>query len=399
MSSAATASSKEEQEKFKDQVTEAFLQFKPRLKTMYEDEKSHPVSAEVWQLMAQLGWFGGVIPKKYGGNERGLLAMTMAAEAMARQGVTPFFSALTALAAACISRFGSEDLKQQYLPRIAQGEIKFAFAATEERAGFNMLEMDTFARKDGDHYVINGSKMYTSGFDISCHSLLVARTLTVEQCKQMSLPKTAGISLFLVDNDAAGISQELLNTRGEGYVKQFALTFENLKVPAARLLGKEHEGAAALFSSFNIERCIFVAFALGSIQYCLDVACEYARNRKVFGDTPIGKYQAIQHPLADVKIRTEAVRNLLVQAVEAIELRGDVLKVTTLINSAKYLVSEAGAKAVDASIDALGGKGFNEDYGLIQLAEGMRLLRLSPISNHLILNDVAERVLGLPRSY
>jgi alkylation response protein AidB-like acyl-CoA dehydrogenase len=388
-----------EQQKFEDLFAQAFLQFKPRLKTMYQDEKSHPVSAEVWQLMAELGWFGCLVPSKYGGNEGGLLAMAMATEAIARSGVTPFFSALTALSAACITHFGSEDLKQEYLPQISKGKIKFAFAATEERAGFNMLEIDTFAQRDGDRYVINGSKMYTSGFDLADYFLLVARTMTIEQCKQMKLPKTAGISIFLVDTGAEGISKELINTRGEGYIKQFALTFENLKVSTKNLIGKEHEGAAALFSSFNIERIIFVAFALGSIQYCLDVACEYARNRKVFSDTPIGKYQSIQHPLADAKIRAEAVRNLLVQAIAAIEQGGDGLKVATLINSAKYLVSEAGSRAVDASMDALGGKGFNEDYGIIQLAETMKLLRLSPISNHLILNDVAERLLGLPRSY
>jgi acyl-CoA dehydrogenase len=392
-------SSIEKQEQFKEQVAEAFSKFKPDLKTMYQDEKLHPVSAEVWRLIAELGWFGCVIPSQYGGNERGLLAMAMAAEAMARSGVAPLFSGLTALASFCISRFGSEDLKQLYLPRISRGEIKFAFAATEERAGFNMLEIDTVAEKNGDHYVINGSKMYTSGFDIADYFLLVARTLSIQECKQKSLPKAAGISIFLVDTDSPGISKQQLNTRGEGSVKQFALTFENLKVPSAHLVGKESEGASALFASFNIERVIFVAFALGSIQYCLDVACEYARNRKVFNDIPIGKYQSIQHPLADAKIRTESIRLLLVQAINAIDQGEDTLKIGTMINSAKYLVSEAGAKAVDASMDALGGKGFNEDYGIIQLLEVMKLLRLSPISNNLILNDVAERLLGLPRSY
>jgi acyl-CoA dehydrogenase len=202
-----------------------------------------------------------------------------------------------------------------------------------------------------------------------------------------------------VDTDSPGISKQQLNTRGEGCVKQFALTFDNLKVPAGRLVGKENEGASALFASFNIERIIFVAFTLGSIQYCLDVACEHARNRRVFSDTPIGKYQAIQHPLADAKIRADSVHNLLMQAATGIDQSGDVLQLGTLINSAKYLVSEAGAKAVSAAIDALGGKGFNEDYGIFQLSEVMQLLRLSPISNHLILNDVAEKVLGLPRSY
>jgi acyl-CoA dehydrogenase len=389
----------DEQKKFRTQVAEAFAQFKPRLATMYQHEKLQPVSAEVWQLMAELGWFGCVIPSKYGGNERGLLAMASAAEEIARSGMAPYSSTLTALASICICRHGSEDLKQQYLPQISRGETKFAFAATEERAGFNMLEIETIAIRNGDHYVINGSKTYASGFDISDHFLLVARTMTLQECKQKNLPKTAGISIFVVDTASPGISIRQLNTRGEGYVKQFALTFNNLRVPSRNLLGKENEGAAALFSSFNIERVIFVAFALGSIQYCLDVACEHARTRKVFNDTPIGAYQSIQHPLADAKIRADAVRHMLLQAINAIDLGADALKVSGLINSAKYLASEAGLKAADAAMEALGGKGFNEDYGVIQLWELMRLFRLSPISNSLILNDVAERLLGLPRSY
>jgi alkylation response protein AidB-like acyl-CoA dehydrogenase len=392
-------SSFDEQEHFRDEFTQAFAQFKPHLKTLYQQEKTSPVSAEVWQLMAKHGWFGCLVPSKYGGNERGVLAMAMAAEAISRSGIAPLFAGLTALTSACISRFGSEDLKEQYLPRICRGEIKFAFGATEERAGFNMLEIDTFAEKVGDGYVINGSKTYTSGFDIADYVLLVARTITVQECQRRGLPKTAGISIFLVDTQSAGISRQPLNTRGEGYVKQFSLSIENLRVPAKQLVGKESEAAAALFTSFNIERILFIALVLGSIEYCLAVACEYASSRKVFGDAPIGKYQSIQHPLADAKIRADAVRNLLVQAASAIDHGGDPLRLTTLINSAKYLASEAGSKAVNAAIDALGGRGFNEDYGLIQLAEVMQLLRLSPISNHLILNDVAEKVLGLPRSY
>lgn len=387
------------EEKFRDQIAKAFAKFKPHLKTMYQEEKSQPVSPEVWQLMADLGWFGCVIPAKYDGNERGLLAMAMAAEEIGRSGVAPFSSTLTALASICISRFGSEELKLKYLPRISKGEIKFAFGATEDRAGFNMLEIDTFAEKNGEHYVINGSKMYTSGFDISDYFLLVARTLSLEECKQKKLPRTAGISIFLVETGSAGISKELLNTRGEGFVKQFSLTFENLKVPTQNLVGKENEGAAALFTSFNLERILFVAFALGASRYCLDVACEHARNRKVFNETPIGRYQSIQHPLADAQIRIEAVRSVLFQAINAVEQGRDPLEVLTLINSAKYLASEAGLKAVDAAMDALGGRGFNEDYGVIQMLDLMQLLRLSPISNGLVLNDIAERVLGLPRSY
>lgn len=390
---------REAHKEFRLETREAFKKFRPLLSKLYQQEKSEPISKDVWLLMAKLGWFGCVIPSQYGGNERGLRAICESAMEITGAGLMPYPATLTALAAICMGKFGSDELKQKYLPQIAKGEIKFAFAATEDRAGFNMLEIDTFAEKRDGSYFVKGSKAYVSGFDVCEYMLLVARTMTFEECAKKGLPKTAGISLFVVETSAKGIVKRQLHTRGEGHVKQFALAFEDLEISSDDLVGKEHQGAAALFSAFNIERLIFVAFALGSIQYCLDVACEHARNRKVFRDTPIGKYQSIQHPLADAKIRMEAVKAMLIQAIDAIDNGEDAAKIATLVNSAKYLASEAGLKAVDAAMEALGGKGFNEDFGLIQLWELMRLLKLSPISNSLILNDVAEKVLELPRSY
>jgi acyl-CoA dehydrogenase len=388
-----------QQAAFKDAAREAFRPLKTRLSDLRESEKdTSGALAEIWKCLTQIGWFGCLIPEEFGGSERGILAMALAYEELASQGVLTTFPVLTALSTACIARFANNTLKQHVLSRMAKGELKVCVSATEETAGFNLFGIKTFAKKERDHYLISGSKTYASGFDLADYALVVTRTTSLEECETRGLPKSVGLSLFLVDTRAPGISKTPLNTRGEGTVKQFKVDFLNVRSPAEALIGKENEGALSLFVSFNIERVLFAAGVLGTSQFCLDVACEHARNRRVFGDTPIGQYQAVQHPLADVKIRQEAVRLITYRTAEAIDQGEDPSKVVVLANSTKYLASELGLKAVDAALEALGGKGFDQDTGIIQLWETMRLLKLSPISNSLILNDIAERVLNLPRS-
>jgi acyl-CoA dehydrogenase len=388
-----------EQASFTDAARRALQPLRTRLSNVHEAERrTGEAFAEVWKCLSEIGWFGCLIPEEFGGNERGMVAMAIAYEELAKQGILTTFPVLTALSAACIARFGNATLRQHILPRIAKGEAKICVSATEETTGFNLFGITTFAKKECDHYLISGSKTYASGFDVADYALVVTRTTSLEECEKLGLPKTVGLSLFLVDTRAAGISKVPLNTRGEGVIKQFKVYFLNVKAPAEGLIGKENEGASALFFSFNIERVLFAAGVLGTSQFCLEVACEHARNRRVFGDTPIGQYQAIQHPLADVKIRQEAVRLMTYRTARAIDQGEDPSKLLVLANSTKYLASELGLKAVDAALEALGGKGFDQDTGIIQLWETMRLLKLSPISNSLILNDIAERVLNLPRS-
>ena len=354
---------------------------------------------EIWSDFTDRGWFKSLIPNEYGGNGKGLAVAADGIEEQGRKGHFTVFPCLTALATTSLVNFGSEDLKKELLPKIADGKSRFCFGATEEDAGFNFFEMKTQAKLAGESFLVNGSKTYTSGFDISDLTLLVARTTSLEECLEKKLPKTFGVSVFIVDSNSEGFSAELLNTRGEGEAKQFALKIEDLKVPVGRMLGKVNEGANALFSAFNSERVLFSYLVLGISQFCLDTACAYANKRSVFRGQPIGAYQAIQHPLAEVKIRQEAVRQLAHKTLLSIEAKEDPAKTALLANYTKFLAAELGEKSVDAAISALGGKGFNEDHRLIQLLEGVRLLKLSPISNHLILNEVATKVLGLPRSY
>ncbi len=320
-------------------------------------------------------------------------------EELAALGLSNFLPILTTIDTICIAGHGSQELKQECLPAIAAGERKLCLAATEKESGFNAFAIRTFAEKQSDHYVVNGSKIYISGADVSDAILLVCRTLTAEQCAHGNLPKTAGVSLLLVDADSEGLEMTRVPSRGEGVMSQFALEFSNVRVPATRLIGEEHAGGKVMFQSFNPERILVAASTLGISRYCLGLACEHARNRKVFGETPIGAYQSVQHPLADVVAREEAVRWLTYRAACLFDSGAHPAEVAEAANTAKYLGAELAAKAVDAAIDTFGGKGFDESYGLIHLWESVRLLKTSPISGALILNQIAEHRLRLPRSY
>jgi len=320
-------------------------------------------------------------------------------EELAAQSLHSFRPVLSSMGAIAIARFGSDELKSRILPKIVSGEIKLAIAATEEEAGFNVLNAKTFAENRGDHYLVNGSKTYISGFDVADYSLLVTRTMTREKCEQQGMPKTGGISMLLVDNKSKGLKYEPVPSHGEGVLTQFKLEFENVSIPADHLIGTEHEGTKVMFTIFNPERTLASGMALGMSRYCLELACQHARERKVFADTPIGAYQSIQHPLAELAIRLEAARLITYKSAQLFDQGLKAGEVAFSANSAKFLTSELAIKAVDATIDTFGGKGFDEDYGIIHLLDAARLLKTAPISNALILNQIAERYLDLPRSY
>jgi alkylation response protein AidB-like acyl-CoA dehydrogenase len=259
--------------------------------------------------------------------------------------------------------------------------------------------LETIAEKRGDDYVINGSKTFITGVDVADYMLLVTRTKSLKQCEQESLPKAFGLSLFIVDTRASGISKTVIPTRGIEGMNQWSVYFDNVNVPAENMIGEEHAGAMALFKALNPERILAAATAVGVSDYCLNVACAYARERKVFRGIPIGQYQGIQHPLADVKIRQEAVRIMTYKAAWAFDQGLPPLEAGLYANCAKYLGAELGVMAADAAIEALGGNGFSDDYGIAHLWESMRLLKTAPISREMILNYVAEHTLELPRSY
>lgn len=390
----------DEQRMLKDSVRSIFRRFEGRraeLREMIIKRREFP--REMWEAIAEGGFLGCVIPPEYGGTGMGLLASTFVVEEMGKMGFGNAVLILTTMDAVCIERNGTEELKRRFLPKMASGELKFCFALTEANAGSNTFRLETTAERQGDSYVINGSKTFITGVDVTDYMLLVTRTKSLKQCQEEGLPKAYGLSLFIVDTRSAGLSKTVIPTRGIEGMNQWSVYFDNVRVPANNLIGEEHAGAMALFKALNPERILAAASAVGVSEHCLQVACNYARERKVFRGTPIGQYQAVQHPLADVKIRQEAVRLMTYKAAWAFDAGLPPAEAAFYANCAKYLGAELGVMAADASIETLGGNGFSDDYGIAHLWEAMRLLKTAPISKEMILNYVAEHTLDLPRSY
>jgi alkylation response protein AidB-like acyl-CoA dehydrogenase len=389
----------DDQLKLRENASNACRAIVDQYSTLRTNERQKAAFNDVWQALVDMGFMGFLLPERYNGNNQGLLAATIVMEELAALSLHSFAPILCTMGAAAITRFGNESLKQEVLPQIANGKLKIAIAATEADAGFNVFNIRTAAEKQGDNYMINGSKIYVSGVDVTDYMLLVTRTIPLEECIDRGLSKTYGMSMFLVKTDADGLRSTPVPSHGEGVFSQFALTLNDVQVPSNYIVGKENEGAWIMFHIFNPERTLASAMALGMSRYCLELACEHARNRKVFGDNPIGAYQSIQHPLADIAIKLEAAWLMTYRSAMLFDNDAELSNIAESANAAKYLSAELAVNSVDAAIDVFGGKGFDEDHGIIHLWEAARLLKTAPISNALILNQIAEQQLRLPRSY
>jgi alkylation response protein AidB-like acyl-CoA dehydrogenase len=366
---------------------------------MRKVHKERAFPHEIWDAVAQVGLLGSFLPEEYGGSGMGLLGYTVALEEISSIGFGNALLVLTAMDALCILRNGPEQVKKKYLPGIAEGKYKFCFGLTEADAGSNTFRIKTSAVKRDGHYVINGSKTFITGVDVADYMLCVTRTKSLEELGREKMSKAYGLSLFIVDTKAKGLTLQVLPTRGIEGMNQFSVFFDDVEVPAEDLVGEEHAGAVALFKGLNPERILAAATAVGASEYCLKKAVEYANVRRVFRDTPIGQYQAIQHPLAEAKIYQEAVRLLAYKAAWAYDQGLNPGEVGMYANMAKYLAAQLGIMAVDRAIETMGGSGFSEDSGVVFLWDAMRLLKTAPVSNEMILNYISEHVLNLPRSY
>src|SRR5438552_15657869 len=360
-------------------------------------EKRFP--EELWQGFADVGLLGCLVPEEYGGNGAGLLALTIGFEEVCANGFSPGLLLVTAMDSACILKNGSDQIKQRFLPGIADGSLKLCFAITEPDAGTNTFRITTHARRDGDNYVLNGQKMFISGADIADYMLVVARTTTLDELEAQGKPKSHGLSLFLLDTKSKGLEKTPIDIGLSDELTQFQLFFDNVEVPADQLIGQEDNGTFAMFNSLNPERILAAAICTGISEAALRKAVDYAKERRVFKNTPIGAYQAISHPLAEVKIWLEAVKLMTYRAAWAFDNDLNPAEVGTYANMAKFLGADLAIKAVDAAIETHGGLGFAEETGLITQWVGARLLKTAPVSREMILNYVSEWNLGLRRSY
>ena len=389
----------DEQKLVRTSVSEMLQPFIPRKKEFREMAAKGQFPEELWQAFADMGLMGCLVPEEYGGNNMGLLALALGFEELTSQNFSPGLLLVTGMDSACIVKNGTEEQKQRFLPKIADGSLKLCFAVTEPNAGTNTFRVETLARKNGDTYIINGQKTFITGVDIADYMLLVVRTTTLAELAEQGKPKSHGMSLFLVDTKSKGIEKTPIDIPLSDELNQFQLFFDDLEVPAENLLGKEDNGIMVMFNSLNPERILAATICTGMAEYALKKAVDYAKERKVFKDTPIGAYQSIAHPLAEVKIGLEAARLMAYKAAWAFDQGFEPMEVGTLANMAKFLAADLALKAVDHAIETHGGLGFAEETGLINLWSGARLLKTAPVSREMILNYVAEWDLGLPRSY
>ena len=352
-------------------------------------------TTEIWQTLAKNGFLGVNIAEEYGGGGGGVFDLAVVCEEVATQGVPLLFILVQAIVTEIIGRFGTDDQKKTWLPGLAGGTF-MAFAITESDAGSNSHRIATTATRDGDVYRLRGSKVFISGVDESETVLVVARTGTDEATGR------ARLSLLIVDSNAAGLERTLIATQINSPEKQWSLFFDDVEVPADRLLGEENQGLRQVFVGLNPERIMSAALCLGIGRYALAKATEYARERRVW-DVPIGAHQGLAHPLAIAKIELEQARLMTARAAWMHDRetgRGRESKATgESANMAKYASAEAGLRCLDAAIQTHGGNGMTADFGLADMWGLARTLRIVPVSREMVLNFVATQTLGLPKSY
>ena len=276
---------------------------------------------------------------------------------------------------------------------MARGEIKLCFALTEPTAGSNSFRISTLARAEGDDYVLNGQKMFISAADEADHMLVVARTTPFDQAQD----KREGLSLLIVDRRAPWVTLQPLEMGVLHPETQFAVYFDDVRVPRSDLVGEEGKGSRYLFDALNPERISAAAVAVGLGQFVLEKAVAYARERVVF-DKPIGAHQGLQHPLAEAKTHLELAALMTRYAAQVFD-GGDKVTAAAYANMAKFAAAEAATEACDLAIEVHGGSGFSTDVDLITVWPFIRMLRTVPVSREMVLNYIGEHVLGLPRSY
>jgi acyl-CoA dehydrogenase len=345
------------------------------------------------------GWLGTVIPEEYGGAGLDTLEAAIVLEEISASG-GGFNGAMSVHGAMFIPRsiinYGSEEMKEEYLPPLASGEkLLQCFALTEPNAGFDSTAITTRAERDGDVYVVNGQKTWTSRLHASDYMVLVARTTPLDEVDK----KTEGVSLFLVDIEDAkaqgAIDAEEIEKNVRPAVPSYEVWLEDLEAPAENLIGEEGEGFYHVLDGLNEERIVIAAESIGLARAALDKATDYANEREVFG-RPIGKNQAIQHPLADAYARMTSARNITYQAAKAFKRGEDAGEAA---NIAAYMAREAAAEATDNAVQTHGGYGVAVEYDVERYYRDARLARIAPISDEMILNYIGEHVLDLPRSY
>jgi alkylation response protein AidB-like acyl-CoA dehydrogenase len=345
------------------------------------------------RALTEAGYLAALIPEEYGGSGLTLSAAAAILEEVHASGGNGAACHAQMYTMGTVLRHGSPQQKQRYLPKIASGDLRLqAFGVTEPSSGTDTLSLRTVARKEGDHYIINGQKIWTSRAEHSDLMLLLARTTPREQVQK----RTDGLSVFLVDMhlaQSANMTITPIRTMMNHATTQ--IFFDDLRVPAENLVGEEGKGFRYILSGMNAERILIAAECIGDCKWFISRATQYAKERELFG-RPIGKNQGVQFPIARAYAQMRAAELMVHEAARKYEAGEDV---GAEANMAKLLAADASWAAADMCVQTHGGFGFAEEYDVERKFREARLYQVAPISTNMILSYLSEHVLGLPRSY
>jgi acyl-CoA dehydrogenase len=352
---------------------------------------------EFHRAMAEAGWLGIAMPPEYGGSGLGIAEAAVLMQAVAESGAG--FSGASAIHMNIFGLhpvvvFGTDEQKRRFLPPLIAGREKTCFAVTEPDAGLDTTRLKTRAERHGDHYVLSGRKIWISTAQVAEKMLILARTTPVEEVARPS----HGMTLFYTDLDRGKVEVREIPKMGRKAVDSNLLFIDGLEVPVKDRIGEEGRGFHYILHGMNPERILIAAEAVGLGRAALARAARYAGERVVFG-RPIGQNQAIQHPLAERWIELEAAELMVLRAAAAYD-RGEAAgEVGAYANAAKYCAAEAGFRACETAVMTHGGMGYAREYHVERYFREIQIARIAPISPQLILSHIAERVLGLPKSY
>ena len=359
-----------------------------------ERDERHEFPWAFYEKLAEGGWVGIAIPEELGGGGQGITEASIMLEEIAASG-----AAMNGCSAVHLSifgmepvrRYGSPELAAEVLPRVASGDLHVAFGVTEPDAGTDTSSIRTFARRDGDEYVVTGAKVWTTKASMCELCLLLVRTTPKEEC---AVP-TDGLTLLLVDLQRPEVDITPIPKLGRNAVVSCEVRYDGLRVPVTRRIGEEGKGFTYLLDGLNPERILLASEALGIGKAAMRRAVAYAKERIVF-DRPIGKNQGIAFPLAEAHMKLHAAELTIREASWRYD-RG--LSCGEAANTAKYLAAEAGFFAADRALQTHGGFGYASEYHVERYWREARLMKIAPVSQEMVCNFVSSKVLGLPRSY
>jgi len=349
---------------------------------------------EFYQEFARAGWLGIAIPEEYGGGGLGITEASLLLEEVAASGAGMNGCStmhLTIFGLNTVVKHGSEKLRQEVLPGAVDGSLHVCFGVTEPDAGTDTTRIKTFARRVAGGYLLNGRKVWITKAGQSSKMVLIARTTAREQASK----PTDGMSLFLADIEDDAVTLSVIPKMGRNAVPSYEVAFDDLFIPESARIGEEGQGFRYLLDGLNPERILLAHEALGLGRAAMRHAVAYAGERVVF-DRPIGQNQGIAFPLAEAQTRLDAAE---LMARHAAWRYDKCLSCGREANMAKWLCAEAGFRAADQAIQTLGGMGYAKEYHVERYFRESRILRLAPVSQEMVMNYVAQHVLGLPKSY